>query len=170
MLFFSTQTALSKLNLFATPRYIPNLSYYSDDGEKHKLTDNTEDLLIALLWSRTCGPCVGDMKHLQTFVNKTKDKGIKVIIISPAEEWKTVDERLNFMQKIGAPHIESYTDPKSNFAHGMGIMVTPTAVLVSKNGEEVGQITGAVDWDDQDVIDYLLKLKTDIYKNEGASK
>lgn len=156
--------ASSKLNLFATPRYIPNLSYYSDSGKKHKLTDNKEDILIAMVWSRTCGPCIGDMKHLQNFADKTKDKGIKVILISPAEEWKTIDERRNFLTRIGAPRLESYTDPKSGFSHGMGIMVTPTAIMVSREGEEIGQITGSVKWDDPDVIDYILNLKEDIYK------
>lgn len=159
-----SQTANAKLNLFPTPRYIPNLSYYSDSGAKHKLTENKEDMLIAMVWSRTCGPCIGDMKHLQAFADKTVDKGIKVIIISPAEEWKTIDERRNFMKKIGAPRLESYTDPKSGFSHGMGIMVTPTAVMVSRNGEEIGQITGSVEWDAPEVVDYLLKLKNDIYK------
>lgn len=161
-----THQAVAKLNIFETPRYIPNLSYYSDSGKKHKLTDNKEDMLIAMLWSRTCGPCIGDMKHLQAFADKTKDKGIKVIIISPAEEWKSIDERRNFMKKIGAPRLESYTDPKSNFSHGMGIMVTPTAVMVSRDGEEIGQITGSVEWDDKEVIDYLLKLKEDVYKKK----
>jgi len=165
-LILSTQIANAKLNLFPTPRYIPDLSFYADSGKKHKLTENKEDMLVAVIWSRTCGPCINDMKRLQIFADKTKDKGIKVIIISPAEEWKTIDERRNFMQKIEAPHLESYTDPKSGFAHGMGIMVTPVAVLVSRNGEEIGQITGSVKWDDEDVIDYLLKLKDDVYKNE----
>ena len=163
-LILSISSASAKLNLFPNPRYIPDLSYYSDSGKKHKLTENKEDMLIALVWSRTCGPCIGDMKHLQAFADKTKGKGIKVIIISPAEDWKTIDERRNFMKKIGAPNLESYTDPKSGFSHGMGIMVTPTAVMVSRNGEEIGQITGSVKWDDPEVVDYLLKLKNDVYK------
>ena len=161
---FSARLVEAKLNLFETPRYIPNLSYYSEDGKKYKLTDNKEDMLIALLWSRTCGPCVGEMKNLQTFSKKTKGKGIKVIIISPAEEWKNAAERHEFMKKIGAPDLESYLDPKSNFSHGMGVMVTPTAIMVSRNGEEIGQITGAVKWDDPDVVDYLLKLKNKVYE------
>lgn len=167
VLAISSQTAIAKLNLFENPRYIPNLSYYSDSGKKYKLTDNEEDLLIALVWSRTCGPCISEMKHLQSFADETKDKGIKVIVISPAEEWRTSDERINFMKKIGAPRLTSYTDPKSNFAHGMGIMVTPTAIMVSRNGEEIGQITGAVNWDDPDVIDYLIRLKEDLYKKKS---
>lgn len=151
--------AVAKLNLFEKPRYIPDLSYYSDTGEKHKLTEYKSDLLIAVLWSRLCSPCIGDMKHLQKFAHKTKNKGIKVIIISPQEEWKSVEERRDFMEKIGAPDLESYVDKKSNFSHGMGIMITPVAVMVNKNGEEVGQISGAVKWDDDEVIDYLLNLK-----------
>ena len=164
--FLNISVADAKLNLFPTPRYIPDLSFYSDSGKKHKLTDNKEDMLIAVIWSRTCGPCIGDMKHLQAFADKTKNKGIKVIIISPAEEWRTIDERRNFMKRIDAPRLESYTDQKSGFAHGMGIMVTPTAVMVSRYGEEIGQITGSVKWDDPDVIEYLLQLKDEVYKNE----
>ncbi|MBR1399778.1 MAG: TlpA family protein disulfide reductase [Alphaproteobacteria bacterium] len=160
--FFANADA--KLNLFAQPRYIPELSYYSDSGKKHKLTEYKSDLLLAVLWSRFCGPCIGDMKHLQKFADKTKNKGIKVIIISPDEEWKSIDERRNFLKKIGAPNLESYTDRKSNFAHGMGIMVTPVAVMVNRNGEEIGQISGSVEWDDDEVVDYMIKLKNTQYQ------
>ena len=41
----------------------------------------------------------------------------------------------------------------------MGIMVTPTALLINRNGLEVGQVTGAVQWNNPKVIDYMVRLK-----------
>ena len=119
---------------------------------------------MVVLWSRSCGPCINDMKKLDKFAQKVKDKGIQVILISPEKEFRTVDERHNFLKKIGAPHLISYVDRKSNFVNGMGIFVTPAVILVNQDNEEAGQITGGVDWDDNDVIEYMLKLKNDISK------
>jgi hypothetical protein len=35
-------------------------------------------------------------------------------------------------------------------------------VAMYYNGKEVGQITGSIDWEDQDVVDYMMKLKKEI--------
>ena len=52
----------------------------------------------------------------------------------------------------------------------MGLRVTPTVVLVNRNGEEVGQITGAVDWDDDDVVEYMINLKNESLKQLDEQK
>ncbi len=158
------QSANAKINIFPKARYIPELSFYSDSGKAYKLKDFKSELLMAVLWSRYCGPCISDMKKLDTFSEKMKSKGVRVIIISPEKDFKTADERHAFLRKIEAPHLESYIDRKSNFINGMGVFVTPAAILVNRNNEEAGQITGSVKWDDDDVIDYILKLKTKISK------
>jgi len=154
--------AEAKINMFPEPRYIPPLNFYGDSGKAYKLTDFKEDLLMAMVWSKSCGPCLEDMRYLNSFAKKTADKGIKVILISPEKEWRTIDERRNFLRKIGAPNLVSYLDKKATFRDGMGIMVTPTVILVNKAGEEAGQITGAVRWDDEEVIEYMVKLKDDL--------
>ncbi len=161
----SIAPADAKINIFPQARYIPELSFYGDSGNAYKLKDfHQNELLMVVLWSRSCGPCINDMKKLDKFAQKVKDKGIQVILISPEKEFRTVDERHNFLKKIGAPHLISYVDRKSNFVNGMGIFVTPAVILVNQDNEEAGQITGGVDWDDNDVIEYMLKLKNDISK------
>ena len=167
---FGAENASAKINMFPKARYIPELSFYGDSGKAYKLKDFKADLLRAVLWSRYCGPCINDMKKLDEFMQKTQDKGIKVILISPEKEFKTADERRNFLKKIGAPHLVSYVDRKSNFINGMGIFVTPAVILVNRNNEEAGQITGGVDWADSDVIEYMLKLKNDVSKQLDKQK
>ena len=124
----------AKINIFPKPRYIPALSFYGESGKAYRLTDFKED------------------------------KGIRVILISPESEWKTADERRLFMQRVGGAGLVNYLDRKANFRDGMGLRVTPTAVLVNRNGEELGQITGSVNWDDEDVIEHMLNLKNESLK------
>ncbi len=152
-------SAEAKLNLFPQPRYVPDLSFYGDSGKPYKLKTFGADLLIAVVWSRRCGPCLADLKPLNDFALATADKGIRVILISPDGEWRSYDEKRAFLKKFGAPNLVSYLDKKAGFMDGMGIMVTPTALLINRNGLEVGQVTGAVQWNNPKVIDYMVRLK-----------
>ena len=101
--------------------------------------------------------------ELSEFARATKDDGIHVILISPAEEWKSVDEKRLFLKRFGAEDLISYSDKKSTFVNGMGIMVTPTALLINRDGLELGQITGAVPWDNPKAIKYIVDLKNKLY-------
>ncbi len=159
-----TSAAEAKLNLFPKARYIPELSFYDDAGKAYKLKDFKSDLLLVVLWSKKCGPCIHDLKQFNEFVPKVKDKGIRVIIISPDSEWTSVAEKKKFLQKLEITNLESYNDRKANFMKGMGIFVTPAVIIVNRNNEEVGQITGAANWGDSDVVRYMLKLKADVLK------
>lgn len=160
LLFFSVSVSSeAKLNLFPQPRYVPNLSFYGDSGKAYKLKDFGDDLLIAVVWSRTCGPCLADLKPLNEFAKSVVNDGIRVILISPEKEWRSADEKRLFLKRFGAPNLVSFVDKKSAFINGMGIMATPTALLIDRNGLEVGQISGAAKWDDPRVIEYILKLK-----------
>ena len=154
-----TYASEAKLNLFQQPRYVPDLSFYGDSGKPYKLKTFGADLLVAVVWSRRCGPCLADLKPLNDFALATADKGIRVILISPDGEWKSYDEKRAFLKRFGAPNLVSYLDKKAGFMDGMGIMVTPTALLVNREGLEVGQVTGAVQWNNPKVIDYMVKLK-----------
>lgn len=170
LVLFSVSDAMAKINIFPKPRYIPALSFYGESGKAYRLTDFKDDMLMAVVWSRRCGPCVSDLKHLKKFTRKVANQGIKVILISPESEWKTADERRLFMKRVGGDGLVNYLDRKANFRDGMGLRVTPTVVLVNRNGEEVGQITGSVDWDDEDVIEYMVNLKNESLKQLNEQK
>ena len=167
-------SADAKINIFEKPRYIPALSVYDDSGNAYQLKDFNSDLIIALLWSRTCGPCLSDLRHLGTFVNQTREDGIEVILISPDKDWRTVADKRAFLRRLNAINMVSLNDKNNRFKDGMGVGVTPTAILVNRVGEEVGHITGSVKWDDPKVIRYMLNLRKKISKQlderEAADK
>ena len=40
-----------------------------------------------------------------------------------------------------------------------GIFTSPHAVLIDKNSMEIGRISGAVEWDDDDVVEKIYQIK-----------
>ena len=152
--------ASSGINIFAYSREAPDVAVYDNYGRAVKLTDYEGDFVIAVFWSKTCIPCLREMKDLNSFVKKTRDNGIKVLLISSAKEWENrPSEQEEILQKYGGEDIEHYVDKKSALANAFGIFTSPHSVLVNTQGMEIGRIRGAVDWDDNDVIDYIYKLR-----------
>ncbi len=151
--------AASGINLFAYSREAPEVAVYDSEGRAVKLTDFVGDFVIAVFWSKTCIPCLREMRDLDSFVKKTKDNGIKVMLISSAKEWQRPSEQEEILRKYGGEHIDHYIDKGSSLANAFGIFTSPHSVLINTQGMEIGRIRGAVDWDDNDVIDYMYKLR-----------
>lgn len=152
--------AAAALNLYDSPRDLPSKTIYDNNNKKFKLSDFKGDFVLAVFWSRYCAPCLREMKGLNKFANKTRSDGIRVIIISPAGEWQTPEEREHLIEKFHGGDLESFIDVKGDVAESLGIFTSPNTVLINKEGKEIGRIRGAVEWDNDDVIEYIYKIKS----------
>lgn len=147
------------LNIFAFPREAPQTAIYTPAGKAVSLSDFKGEFLMVVFWSRNCVPCIKELDNLNTFVKKTRDNGIKVILVSKAEEWHDMNEQKRFLDKFKAPDLDYYVDKKGKLTEDFGIFASPHTVLINTKGEEIGRIRGSVEWDDRDVIEYMYKLK-----------
>ncbi len=147
------------VNMYETPRDLPDKELVREDGKHFKLSDFKDEFVLAMFWSRHCTPCIKELDDINNFANKTKYDGIKVVLISPSQEWISTEEQRNFLNKYGATDLKFYVDEKSNLAADLGIFTSPNTVLVNKKGLEIGRIRGSADWDDDEIIEYIYKLK-----------
>lgn len=152
-------TAQAKINIFAYSREAPDIAVYDSYGRAVRLKDFEGNFIIAVFWSKTCIPCLREMRDLNAFSNKTKDNGIKVMLISSEKEWATPFEQEEFLKKYGGDDLDYYVDRNSALGNEFGIFTSPHAVLINTQNMEIGRIRGAVDWDDSDVEEYIYKLK-----------
>ncbi len=155
----STARAEKGVNIYQQPRTVPAHKIIRQDGSSYKLSDFKGDFVVAVFWSKTCGPCIRELKSLNGFYNAVKGRGIKLLLISPNEEWQTVEQQKRFLKKYGAPDVEFFVDEHGNVASDLGIFTSPHTVLVNTKGEEIGRIRGSAKWDDAKVINYIQKLK-----------
>lgn len=161
LLIFSNSAFAKKeiVNIYDIPRKVPNRTIYHESGKRFLLTDFKGDFLLVVFWSKKCSVCIRELDDLNKFSNIVKKHGIKVIAVSPSGEWSDIQQTKDFLRKRKAPNLEVYWDEDGDLAADFGIYSTPHNVLINKKGEEVGRIRGRADWDDDDVIQYMYKLK-----------
>ncbi len=156
------------VNIYPEPRTLPDRAVYrhTEDGKAYKLSDFADQFVIANFWSRHCTPCIRELDDLNEFSKKVSENGIKVVIISPASEWTGTEEQKNFLERFRAPDLDFYVDKQGDLSADLGIFTSPHNVLINK-GKEIGRIRGAADWDDEDVIEYIYKIKAQQNKKEN---
>ncbi|MBE6451880.1 MAG: TlpA family protein disulfide reductase [Alphaproteobacteria bacterium] len=155
----SFASAKGGINIFAYSRQAPTSVIYSSRGIPVHLSDFGGNFVLVMFWSRHCAPCIKELDEINTFVNKTANNGVKVLLVSNSDEWSGVGEQRQLLQKFGATDVDFYTDKDGKLAGDFGIFSYPHTVLINRSGEEIGRISGTADWDDDDIVEYIYKLK-----------
>lgn len=162
-LFSLAAEARPEPNLFAYSRPAPEREIFYQDGKAHKLAEFKGKFVIAVFWSKTCVPCVRELKSLNKFYNKTKNEGVKVVLISSQSNWETNLAQREFLNKYKATDIDFYTDKNGDLAADFGIFSYPHSVLINQDGEEIGRIRGQIDWDSDKILKYIYNLRDGNY-------
>ncbi len=147
------------VNIYEEPRKFPARPFYSPTGQKLTMADFKGDFVVLVLWSRYCAPCVKELDELNEYASKVKNDGIRVILLSKASEWNGTGEQKRFLEKYDAPDLEYYSDEKGMVAEDLGIFTSPNTVLINRQGKEIGRIRGSINWDNDDVAEYIYKIK-----------
>lgn len=161
LLAFQTFAKEDAVNIFAFSRDVPKTEIISQSGQKIRLSDFKGQFVVAVFWSRTCAPCLKELKDLNTFYKSALKENIRLILISPQKEWKSVSEQRLFLAKYHATDLEFYTDKKAGLASDFGIFTTPHTVLINEDAQEIGRIKGTAKWADKRVLKYIKSLKKD---------
>ena len=160
---FSVFAASEKgVNIYSYPRELPSKAIFNEQGQKVKLSDFKGKFVMVVFWSRHCAPCLRELRSLNAFADKTKNDEIKVILVSDRREWQGgMEEQKRLLKKFGAENIEAFVDNRGDLAAAFGVFSSPVVVLVSREGKEIGRIRGSADWDDEQVIEYMYKIKAE---------
>ena len=159
LIFANPAFANKNVNIYSTTRDLPNISIKSPDGTKLDLKKFKGDFVILVVWSRFCAKCVNKLESIKKFISKTENNGIELVLLSDENEWKDVAEQKAFLKKYGAEDINFYLDPNAMFSTSLGIFKYPSTVLINSKSQEIGRIKGSLQWDDNNLIEYIYKLK-----------
>ncbi|MBQ2811097.1 MAG: TlpA family protein disulfide reductase [Alphaproteobacteria bacterium] len=159
VLMFFSASLNAAINIYTEPRSLPESKIVHQSGLKFSLSDFKGDFVLAHFWSKTCAPCIKELKSLNNFHNKVKDKGVRLILISPQSEWFDANEQNRFLKRFGATDVEFYVEENDNLSADFGIFTTPHTVIIDRKGQEVGRLRGSETWDKDKVVDYILELE-----------
>lgn len=111
--------------------------------------------VVLNFWATWCLPCVREMPALDRLAAKLRARGVRVVALS--EDRKALDLVPPFYASKGIENLDIYYDVKSQLSRKFGIAGLPTTVLITADGREIGRIKGALEWDEDTIVEYLAQ-------------
>ncbi len=129
---------------FSKKDVAPEVSFMTLGGETLTTNQLRGKVVLVNFWATTCATCVAEMPKLADTYNRFKDKGYETIAV--AMNYDPPNYVLAFAEKNQLP-FKVALDAKNEVASGFGgVRLTPTSVLLDKQGRIVQRYLGEPDF------------------------
>jgi len=125
------------------------------DDKQHKLSDYRGKVVIVNFWATWCPPCRFELPSMEKLWQATKNKDVVMLAINIGEDADTIftftaDYPVTFPLLL---------DSDSAVLKKYPVLGLPTTFVIDPQGRLVYRAVGTREWDDQKIIDAILKLK-----------
>lgn len=141
--------------LWESPRELPELSFENGKGEPLTLADFQGRTVLLNVWATWCGPCREEMPTLDALQAELGGEDFEVVALSI--DRKGIDVVKDFY-KEGIEHLRQYIDQTGMAGANLGAVGIPTTLLIDRQGEEIGRLVGATEWDSPEMMEYLTEI------------
>ncbi len=138
-----------------SPQPAPEISFTDIEGKAVALGDFHGNLVLVNLWATWCQPCVREMPSLARLQEKL---GPGLTLLAVSEDRGGIKTVQPFLEKIGLDKLKVYIDPKSDVGHAFKVRGLPTTLVIGGNGEILGRVEGAAEWDSPKMLAILRPL------------
>lgn len=140
------------------PVPMPDISLVSETGRTESILSSSADLTIMIFWSQNCAPCLREMKSLEKFYPVAAKDNIRIMLVAPAAEWRSLAQERKFLTKYSAPTLPFYNDTDNRLSLKLGIGSTPYTVIMNKDGKKIATIQGEANWESKKLYKMIKKL------------
>ncbi len=132
----------------------PDITLQQLDGGKVSIRHYRGKLVVLNAWATWCEPCRREMPNLQQLSDALDPERFAVIGLAQDEDDHLVREYLRDQNVTFA----RYIDPGGAITTDqLGVQVFPYTLLIGPDGRFIQRISGAREWQRQEVIDLLEK-------------
>ncbi len=132
------------------PRAMPDTPFVDAAGATRTLADYRGRGVVLNFWATWCAPCVREMPSLDHLKEKLSGDGITVLAISEDRKGRSRVEE--FYRKTGIRSLDVLLDQRGRLMRRLSVMGLPTTILIDAEGNEVGRVLGAAEWDAPDTV------------------
>lgn len=147
--------SLKSLHAIPGQHRAPSVTFLGQDGEALSLLNFRGRTVILNLWATWCAPCIKEMPALDLLAERLPHGRFVVVTVSQDVGGSVVARA--FLERLKLENLTAYADPSGNIARSLGSRGLPTTFVISGEGYVVARIEGAVQWDDPEIVDFLLK-------------
>lgn len=113
------------------------------EGNSHQFSDFIGKPLIVNFWGTWCPPCRRELPDLKRIYSEFKPQGLEIIGLAVKDQPGQVK---SFAEKEGLGWVMLIANRESATAFELGMGV-PTTIFLDKDGNEVGRVVGARDYE-----------------------
>lgn len=122
----------------------PNASFKRLDGQPSQISDFRGQVVLVNFWATSCTTCVHEMPQLVATHKKFEHQGYQTLAV--AMGYDPLEYVRNFVQTRQLPFIVTH-DASGELAQTFGgIRLTPTSLLLNKQGRVIKRYTGEPDF------------------------
>lgn len=138
------------------PAPLPDSTFYNEYGHELSFDDFRGKVVLINFWATWCTPCVKEMPSLNA-LQKKFPWGLKVLAISQDtnDPLQTVRQ---FYDQNRLYDLDIYYDGTGKLFHSFGLTGIPATIILNRKGEEVARVGGYVDWEQEDIKDFVRRL------------
>jgi thiol-disulfide isomerase/thioredoxin len=139
------------------PQPVPSFDMLAEDGKRIFLADFQGKLVLINFWATWCLPCIREMPTLVALQNARGGDQFTVLALSQdLEGWEKVSP---FRKRLSLESLNVLVDENTRISQAFNLIGLPTTILMSRDGKEIGRLTGIAEWDSAEalaLIDYYL--------------
>jgi thiol-disulfide isomerase/thioredoxin len=139
----------------ASPQPAPELPFADMTGNTASLADFKGKFVLVNLWATWCQPCLREMPSLLALQARL---GPSLTILAISEDRGGAVVVRPFLAKLGLDKLKIYLDPTSTASHTFTARGLPTSVVIDPDGQVLGRVEGAANWDSEAMRADLAKL------------
>lgn len=142
--------AVQNFTLAESLRPVPATGFIALDGTKLSLADFRGRVVALNFWATWCGPCIREMPSLDRLQAELGGEDFTVVLMSQDRNGEELVPP--FLARLGLDHLTSYLDPGFALFRALGGRGLPTTILIGADGNELGRIAGAAEWDTPEAL------------------
>ena len=148
-------TPAQSLTPLADKPKAPAFKLMDMDDEVHKLADYKGKPIIINFWATWCPPCREELPSMNRAWEKVKGDGIEMLAINVGEDEDTIfafsgEYPIDFTVLL---------DESGKEINNWPIKGLPTTFVIDPEGRIVYQAIGGREWDDDELLELVRKLK-----------
>ena len=137
------------------PQIISELKFKDSNLQDVDLINKRGKIMIINFWATWCAPCRKEMPSLDRLKALNDFKNFNIIPINIGGD--SYEKSKKFFDEFKIENLEIFTGSGPEFSQLFKIRGLPTTILIDRNGFEVGRIVGYIDFNDQSLLEWLLK-------------
>jgi thiol-disulfide isomerase/thioredoxin len=143
---------MKRFQLHSMPKKLSDVDFLDADGDAVKLSSFKGKLLLINLWATWCPYCAQEMPTLNALHKQMAGDAFAVLSIGVDKGGPAILKK--YMKQRGFS-LPVYADPLSHVGMTYQTIGIPYALLIDQQGQEIGRISGAVDWSSPAAINLI---------------